>query len=399
MAKGKDAPLPRCACPPPRQHRACDPRPGRTLGTPVPGFPRRAAASLRVPGALSLRARARAQGARCKYRVARWGALLRYPTALRGQHSRLHCAPISPAAGRTCPALHCGTDRRRASAGAIFIAERSAPRGVPAVPPKPPELRPPHPKAAAGALVVTFATAARFTRSHIPTPYQAQLVAASARFWRKIGAPRAVRSHPAHCACIARRAPPRTDGNQRAVSTTCRTGRAPFAFQMTNAEACRVAPRLRQYLASGVGFWCRMGTAPPPVLAENAQCLCSSLAPLCPRCWVPIVTLCVVAPDGRNFWRNAPHYPAQHAFNSPPDRWRDGPSVCDIIINAYRARFNAKCLPTAVFVTLHPSKGAVTRQESRASRNLASRLKLLTLCGLILTKAQHSCSSQPVQIW
>ena len=169
-------------------------------------------------------------------------------------------------------------------------------------------------------MVVTFATAARFTRSHIPTPYQAQLVAASARFWRKIGAPRAVRSHPAHCACIARRAPPRTDGNQRAVSTTCRTGRAPFAFQMTNAEACRVAPRLRQYLASGVGFWCRMGTAPPPVLAENAQCLCSSLAPLCPRCWVPIVALCVIAPDGRNFWRNAPHYPAQHAFNSPPDR-------------------------------------------------------------------------------
>jgi hypothetical protein len=102
-------------------------------------------------------------------------------------------------------------------------------------------------------------------------------------------------------------------------------------------------------------FWCRMGTAPPPVLAENAQCLCSSLAPLCPRCWVPIVTLCVVAPDGRNFWRNAPHYPAQHACNSPPDRWRDGPSVCDIIINAYRARFNAKCLPTAVFVAWHPS--------------------------------------------
>ena len=121
---------------------------------------------------------------------------------------------------------------------------------------------------------------------------------------------------------------------------------------MTNAEACRVAPRLRQYLASGVGFWCRMGTAPPPVLAENAQCLCSSLAPLCPRCWVPIVALCVVAPDGRNFWRNAPHYPAQHACNSPPDRWRDGPSVCDILINAYWARFNAKGLPIAVFVDL-----------------------------------------------
>jgi len=107
--------------------------------------------------------------------------------------------PISPAAGRTCPALHCGTDRRRASVGAISTAERSAPRGVRAVPPKPPVLRPPHPKAAAGALVVTFATAARFSRFHIPTPYQAQLVAASARFWRKIGAPRAVRSHPVNC--------------------------------------------------------------------------------------------------------------------------------------------------------------------------------------------------------
>ena len=246
MAKGKDAPLPRCACPPPRQHRACDPRPGRTLGTPVPGFPRRAAASLRVPGALSLRARARVQGARCKYRAARWGALLRYPTALRGQHSRLHCAPISPAAGRTCPALHCGTDRRRASAGAISIAERSAPRGVRAVPPKPPVLRPPHPKAAAGALVATFATAARFSRFHIPTPYQAQLMAVSARFWRKIGTPRAVRSHPVNCACIRGWVLPRTDGNQRAVSTTCRTGGVQFAFQMTNAKACRVAPPLRQ---------------------------------------------------------------------------------------------------------------------------------------------------------
>ena len=45
-----------------------------------------------------------------------------------------------------------------------------------------PLLRPPHPKAAAGALMATFATAARFLRFHIPTPYQAQLVAASVRF-------------------------------------------------------------------------------------------------------------------------------------------------------------------------------------------------------------------------
>ena len=148
---------------------------------------------------------------------------------------------------------HC---MRRASAGAISIAERSAPRGVRAVPPKPPVLRPPHPKAAAGALVATFATAARFSRFHVPTTYQAQLVAASARFWRKIGTPRAVRSHPVNCACIRGWVLPRTDGNQRAVSTTCRTGGVQFAFQMTNAEACRVAPRLRQYLVRGVGFWC-----------------------------------------------------------------------------------------------------------------------------------------------
>ena len=254
MAKGKDAPLSRCACPRPARSRAARPRPSRALGTPVPGFPRRAAASLRVPGALSLRARARVQVARCKYRAARWGALLRYPTALRGQHSRLHCAPISPAAGRTCPALHCGTDRRRASAGAISIAERSAPRGVRAVPPKPPVLRPPHPKAAAGALVATFATAARFSRFHIPTPYQAQLVAASARFWRKIGTPCAVCSYPVNCACIRGWVLPRMDGDQRAVSTTCRTGGMHIAFQMTSAETCRVTPRLRRDLARGVGF-------------------------------------------------------------------------------------------------------------------------------------------------
>jgi len=117
-------------------------------------------------------------------------------------NTRLHRAPISPAAGRACPALHCGTGRRRASVGAISTAEGSAPRGVRAVPPKPPVLRPPHPKAAAGALVVTFATAARFSRFHIPTPYQAQLVAASARFWRKIGTPCAVCSYPVNCACI-----------------------------------------------------------------------------------------------------------------------------------------------------------------------------------------------------
>jgi hypothetical protein len=297
-AKGRDAPLPRCACLRLASSGAARPRPDRALGTPVPGFTQRAAASLRASGALSLRERARAQRARCKCRAARRGALLRYSAAAGGLNTRLHREPISPAAGRTCSALHRGTRRRRVSAGAICFAERSALRGVPAVPPRPPLLRPPHPKAAADALVDMFATAARFARFHIPTPNQAQLVAASARFWRKIGAPRAVRSQLAHCACIPRRASPRTDGNQRAVSTTCRTGGVPFAFQMTNTEACRVAPCLRQYLVSGVGFWCRMGTAPPPVLSENAQYLGSSLAPLYPHCWVPIAALCVIAPGG-----------------------------------------------------------------------------------------------------
>jgi hypothetical protein len=122
--------------------------------------------------------------------------------------------------------------------------------------PNHPVLCPPHPKAAAAALVATFATAARFSRFHIPTPYQTQLGAASARFWRKIGSPRAVRSHPVNCACIRGWVLPRTDGNQRAISTTCRTGGVQFAFQRNNARACRVAPHLRQYLARGVGFWC-----------------------------------------------------------------------------------------------------------------------------------------------
>ena len=167
------------------------------------------------------------------------------------------------------------------------------------------------PKATAGALVATIATAARFARFHIPTPYQAHLVAASARFWRKIGAPRAVRSHPVDCACIPRRASPRTDGNQRAVSTTCRTGGVPFVPNMTNTESCRVAPRLRQYLAWGVGFGAGRGLRRQLFWRKTRKCLCSSLAPLCPRCRVPIVALCAIAPDGRCFWRNAPHYPAQ----------------------------------------------------------------------------------------
>jgi hypothetical protein len=117
--------------------------------------------------------------------------------------------------------------------------------------------------------------------------------------------------------------------NQRAVSTTCRTGGMPFVPNVANTEPCRVAPRLRQYLAWGVRFWRRTGTAPPPVLAENAQCLCSSLAPLCQRCWMPITALRAIAPGGHSFGGNAPRYPAQHACNSPPGRRRGVPSVCD----------------------------------------------------------------------
>jgi hypothetical protein len=106
-------------------------------------------------------------------------------------------------------------------------------------------------------LVATIATAARFAHFHIPMPCKVQLVAVLARFWRKISAPHAVRSHPVDCTCIPRRAPPRTDGNQHAVSTTCRTSGTPFVSNMTNTKSCRVAPRLRQYLAWGAGFWCR----------------------------------------------------------------------------------------------------------------------------------------------
>ena len=131
--------------------------------------------------------------------AARWKALLLCSAAAAVPNTRLHRAPISPAAGRTCPALHCCTDMRRASAGAISIAENEVrPAACALFLPKHPCCAP-HPKAAAGALVVTFATAARLARFHIPTPYQPQLVAASARFWRKIGAPRAVRSHPVNC--------------------------------------------------------------------------------------------------------------------------------------------------------------------------------------------------------
>ena len=56
---------------------------------------------------------------------------------------------------------------------------------------------------------------------------------------RRPFAPRELRMHPGWVL-------PRTDGNQHAVSTTCRTGGVQFAFQMNNADACRVAPRLRQ---------------------------------------------------------------------------------------------------------------------------------------------------------
>jgi hypothetical protein len=47
--------------PPPHQQRECGPGDDRALGTPVPGFPQCAAASLQASGALLPRARGRAQ--------------------------------------------------------------------------------------------------------------------------------------------------------------------------------------------------------------------------------------------------------------------------------------------------------------------------------------------------
>ena len=167
---------------------------------------------------------------------------------------------------------------------------------------------------------------------------------------------------------------------------------------MTNTESCRMAPRLRQYLAWGVGFWCRVRTAPPAVLAENAQCLCSSLAPLCTRCWVPIIALCVIAPDGRNFWRNAPHYPAQHACNSPPDRWRVGSSVCEIIINAYRTRFWRQMSTHCCFRHFAPIIRCTDAAGVARVPQLGQPPQTLDAARLVLTKAPHSCSSLSVQI-
>jgi hypothetical protein len=125
------------------------------------------------------------------------------------------------------------------------------------------------------ALVAKFATAALFARSHIPTPYQAQLVAASARFWRKIGAPRAVRPHLAHCACIARRAPPRTDGRwepARGFDLPHWRGAIYSKYDQDRSLPCgatfEAIPGVRHRILVPDG------DGAPLVLAENAQCLC-----------------------------------------------------------------------------------------------------------------------------
>ena len=57
-----------------------------------------------------------------------------------------------------------------------------------------------------------------------------------------------------------------------------------------------------------------------------------------------------------------------------------------------RRDFDGRCLLIAVFVNLHPPWGALAWQKSRASQNLANRLKLLTLRGLILTKAPRAAA-------
>jgi len=79
-----------------------------------------------------------------------------------------------------------------------------------------------------------------------------------------------------------RRTPPRTDGHQRALVTTCRIGGVPFVPKMTHTESCCVAPRSRQYLARGIGFCWQQGLRHRLVWQETCSAF-FSLAPLCPR--------------------------------------------------------------------------------------------------------------------
>ena len=169
-------------------------------------------------------------------------------------NTRLHRAPISPAAGRTCPALHCGTVALTCAAQvlALFLS-RNEVRPAACAPfhpccahPTPKQLQVPWWPRSQPLLAFHASTFPCHTRRSLwPRRHgfgaRLALRAPSVRT-------RELRMHPGWVL-------PRTDGNQRAVSTTCRTGGVQFAFQMTNAEACRVAPHLRQYLARGVGFW------------------------------------------------------------------------------------------------------------------------------------------------
>ena len=115
--------------------------------------------------------------------------------------SWLRYAPVSPAAACSSSTLHCATVGHRVSARAISIVERNAPLRVPAVPRKSDVWRAHAWMQLQGALVTKFTVTARFARSRFPTAYRLQLVAASAQVLRKIGAPCAVRSRPARCAC------------------------------------------------------------------------------------------------------------------------------------------------------------------------------------------------------
>ena len=137
-------------------------------------------------------------------------------------NTRLHRAPISPAAGRACPALHCGTGRRRACAGAFSTAEGSARRGVRAASqttravPTPPQSS----CSCLGGHVRNRCSLFTLPHSHaIPDAACGRVGAVLAQDWhsaRRPFAPRELRS-------IRGWVLPRTDGNQRAVSTTCRT--------------------------------------------------------------------------------------------------------------------------------------------------------------------------------
>ena len=126
-----------------------------------------------------------------------------------------------------------------------------------------------------------FVAASRFARPHFRASYQVQLVAASAQFRARLALRTPFVHTERNCACTPRRAPARTDGHQRAVVATCRTGGVSFVQTMTNASSCRIAPSSKQYLARGVGLCCQIALHLPD-MAGNALCLFSSLGAALP---------------------------------------------------------------------------------------------------------------------